>query len=108
MTLRILHVTPYAPEAWGYGGIPRLTGTLTRRLAGRGHAVTICATDACDAGSRLRRPPAARGGVALEIFPNVSNRLAYKYQTFLPIGLSRYLRAHAKTFDVAHLHACRN
>jgi glycosyltransferase involved in cell wall biosynthesis len=42
------------------------------------------------------------------VFPNVSNRLAYQTQLFIPIGLGKYLRRSAGTFDVAHLHACRN
>jgi glycosyltransferase involved in cell wall biosynthesis len=117
--LRILHVTPYSADAWAYGGIPRLASTLARGLARRGHQVTICTTDACDAFTRLRdgdgvsrlRPWAERrtaDGVALRIFPNISNRLAYHLQLFLPIGLDEFLRRHARSFDVAHLHACRN
>ena len=46
--------------------------------------------------------------VELRVFPNLSNRLAYHLQLFLPIGLNKYLSDHAGTFDVAHLHACRN
>jgi glycosyltransferase involved in cell wall biosynthesis len=119
-SLRILHVTPYAPAAWAYGGIPRLAGTLVRGLARRGHHVTMCATDACDATvrlpsgeSQLRRfasDPVTRcdAGVTLRVFPNVSNRLAYHYQLFLPRHFERYMRRHAGSFDVAHLHACRN
>jgi glycosyltransferase involved in cell wall biosynthesis len=42
------------------------------------------------------------------VFPNVSNRLAYHLQLFLPLGLSTFLSEHAGGFDVAHLHACRN
>ena len=42
------------------------------------------------------------------MFPNISNRLAYDRQCFLPVGLSDYLKRHASAFDVAHLHACRN
>src|SRR5262249_3172646 len=117
--LRVLHVTPYSAEAWGYGGIPRLADSLPRGLARRGHEVTVCATDACDSSTRLhsndvraryRASPPARtpdGGV-LRAFPNVSNRLAYQTQLFIPIGLGKYLRRSAGTFDVAHLHACRN
>jgi len=47
-------------------------------------------------------------GVTLRVFPNVSNSLAYHQQAFAPIGLASFLRAHARSFDVAHLHACRN
>ena len=44
----------------------------------------------------------------LRVFPNVSNRLAYHLQLFLPFGLNTYLSEFAGSFDVAHLHACRN
>lgn len=106
--MRILHVTPYSPGAWGYGGIPRVAHSLTRGLARLGHHVTICTTDAYDDGGRL--PPGARhlDRVELVVFPNLSNRLAYHLQLFLPVGLENYLRRHAGEFDVAHLHACRN
>ncbi len=118
--VRILHVTPYSADAWAYGGIPRLMDSLTRGLARRGHEVTVCTTDACDA---LERLPAGAPGrdrlhawpathtparVEVRVFPNVSNRLAYHLQLFLPLGLHEYLRRHAGSFDVAHLHACRN
>ena len=32
-SLRILHVTPYSADAWAYGGIARLAGTLATMLA---------------------------------------------------------------------------
>jgi glycosyltransferase involved in cell wall biosynthesis len=117
--LCVLHVTPYGADAWGYGGIPRLSSALARGLAARGHSVTICTTDAYDAERRLphappvprRRPWAPMSTpeqVTIRVFPNLSNRLAYHQQLFLPMGLSRFLRDHARSFDVAHLHACRN
>lgn len=115
--MRILHVTPYSAGAWAYGGIPRLAHSLTRGLARRGHQVTVCTTDACDGSSRLhstegrfRAWPASQtpDGVSVRVFPNVSNHLAYHLQLFLPLGLGQYLKRHAGTFDVAHLHACRN
>jgi glycosyltransferase involved in cell wall biosynthesis len=106
--LRILHVAPYSAGAWAYGGIPRLLGSLTRGLARRGHQVTVCATDACDETSRLPNRAAPSDGVELRIFTNVSNHLAYHLQLFLPLGLNRYLSEFAGSFDVAHLHACRN
>src|SRR6185436_19312473 len=114
--LRILHVVPYYEQAWAYGGIPRLATTLTRTLARRGHAVTVCTTDACDADARLPvASPVASGfsrtsGVDVRVFPNVSNRLAYHAQVFTPIGLSRFLGRECRrgAFDVAHIHACHN
>ena len=107
--VRILHVTPYFADAWAYGGIPRLAHSLTRGLARRGHQVTVCTTDACDESSRLPALSSRTSdGVELRVFPNLSNHLAYHLQLFLPRGLDRYLSRHAGTFDVAHLHACRN
>jgi glycosyltransferase involved in cell wall biosynthesis len=115
----VLHVTPYSAEAWAYGGIPRVADALAKGLAARGHDVTVCATDVCDGSARLPTPaprvrfaawPPSRTaeGVTLHVFPNVSNRLAYHAQVFLPFGLNEYLRGTAGSFDVAHLHACRN
>jgi glycosyltransferase involved in cell wall biosynthesis len=93
--------------------------TTTQGLARRGHSVTVCSTDVCDASSRLTPPEPQRrwqpwtingspSGVTLRVFPNVSNRAAYRFQGFLPCGLDAYMREHAHEFDVAHLHACRN
>ena len=120
MSLRVLHVTPYGAEAWAYGGIPRITSILTRALASRGHDVTVCTTDACSRAGRLTAPdngsphlrpwPADESTTRLttRVFPNVSNRLAYDWQFFTPIGLGRFLGQQAGRFDIAHLHACRN
>ena len=86
-----------------------MAATLVRGLARRGHSVTVCTTDACDQSSRLdtgeTRTPE---GVAVHAFPNFSNQLAYHLQLFLPLGLSKFLEQNAATFDIAHVHACRN
>ncbi|HEY2906291.1 MAG TPA: glycosyltransferase [Vicinamibacterales bacterium] len=108
--LRILHVTPYFTDAWAYGGIPRLATSLAGGLARRGHHVTVCTTDARDGSTRLTSAAPSRTpeGVEIRIFRNVSNALAYRLQFFVPLGLDPFLRRHAASFDVAHLHACRN
>ena len=107
--MRILHVTPYGPDAWAYGGIPRVAGALAGHLAAADHHVTVCTTDAHSRESRrLPGAGAHARGVDLRVFPNRSNRLAYDWQWFTPVGMHRYLRDHAHEFDVAHLHACRN
>jgi glycosyltransferase involved in cell wall biosynthesis len=118
--LRLLHVTPYYRDAWAYGGIPRVATVLTETLSRRGHHVTVCTTDARDGVARLSPADGSRGratpwpvhrteaGVDLRVFPNVSNRLAHRWQLFWPVGLASYLRRHAGDFDVAHLHAYHN
>jgi glycosyltransferase involved in cell wall biosynthesis len=71
----------------------------------------VCTTDACDAASRDRTAPRGRTPLDIRVFPNLSNRLAYHWQLFLPVGFRAYLN-HAldrrPRFDVAHLHACHN
>ncbi|MEO8520646.1 MAG: glycosyltransferase [Acidobacteriota bacterium] len=106
--LRILHVVPYYDDAWAYGGIPRVATALTRGLARRGHGVSVCTTDACDAHARTAVSTGTSHGVHVQVFANLSNRLAYHLQCFTPLGLRRHLRQHAGSFDVAHLHACHN
>src|SRR5687767_3152609 len=103
--LHVLHVTPYGGAAWAYGGIPRLSDVMVRGMAARGHHITLCITDACDAARRLpaagrfqslaqRRSRVLGCGIELRVFPNVSNWLAYHHQLFLPIGLSGYFKRH--------------
>ncbi len=87
---------------------------LARELGARGHAVTVCTTDAADADARS--VPTAGGTprdrlwncVDVHTFSNASNTLAYHLQCFLPRGLDTFLATHARGFDIAHLHACRN
>jgi glycosyltransferase involved in cell wall biosynthesis len=106
--VRILHVVPYYADAWAYGGIPRLASAMAAGLAALGHDVTVCTTDAADADSRAPLAPRTRDGVHVRTFRNVSNRAAYRWQLFTPLGLRRFLRAHANAFDIGHLHACHN
>ena len=107
MSLHIVHVAPYYEQAWAYGGIPRLTTTMTRALAGRGHRVTVCTTDVRDAHTRASSSP-SNHGVAVRMFPNISNSIAYHLQFFTPVGLRRFMRRSAAQFDIGHIHACHN
>ena len=107
-TLRILHVVPYYEQAWAYGGIPRLATTITRALARRGHAVTVCTTDVRDSRTRASRTSLNEAGVDVRMFRNASNAVAYHFQFFTPVGLRHFLRKAAGSFDIAHLHACHN
>lgn len=107
--MRILHVTPYYEHAWAYGGIPRVVASLAHGQAQRGHDVTVCTTDAFEAERRLpREKKRGHDDVAVRVFPNLSNTLAYHLQFFVPVGLEKYLRRHAGDYDVAHLHGCHN
>ena len=90
MSLRILHVTPYFTEAWAYGGIPRVAAAQVRGLMRLGHQVTVVTTDVRDADSRVRSG-SHDPEVDVHVFPNLSNRLAFHWQCYLPRGMSRFL-----------------
>ena len=118
--LRILHVAPYFEHAWAYGGIPRVVSAQAHALASAGHQVTVATTDARDgttrtsaAGGETSRRLAPRrertaDGIDVLVFPNLSNAAAYRWQFYTPRGFAGWLGAHARDFDVAHLHACHN
>lgn len=100
LALRILHLSPFAPSAWGGGGIPRVVAAQTQALSLRGHEITIAATDA--GLGRAEKQPTASNEL---IFPNLSGRLARNFQFFTPLGFSAFLRAHTADFDLLHIHS---
>ena len=104
MSLRVLQIVPYFYPAWAYGGIPRLAYGLSRALQERGHRVTVVTTDALDRGRRLRAGRTDLEGLVVHRLPNLSNRLAYDHQLFLPRGASALLDAQVARADVVHLH----
>jgi glycosyltransferase involved in cell wall biosynthesis len=102
--LRVLTVVPYFFPAWAYGGIPRLAYGLSRALQQRGHQVRVITTDALDQTDRLPYGEANVEGLHVFRFRNLSNRLAYEHQLFLPLGARNVLRKSVAEADVVHLH----
>jgi glycosyltransferase involved in cell wall biosynthesis len=104
VSLRVLHVVPYFQPAWAYGGIPRLAWGLCRAQQERGMQVRVVTTDALDRDRRLPSGATVLDGIPVHRLRNVSNRLAYDQQLFLPIGARNVLRDEAGQADVVHLH----
>lgn len=104
MSLRVLTVVPYFFPAWAYGGIPRLAWGLSRALMERGHSVRVVTTDALDRGARLPAGDVELDGLPVRRLRNLSNRLAYDHQLFLPRGSSAVLQEEVARADVVHLH----
>lgn len=102
--LRVLHVTPYFPPTWAYGGIPRVVHGLARAQRRAGLDVRVWTTDAFDA-SRRAVVPARRtlDGLDVHVARNASNRLAWEHQLFLPLG-----GPPLDDVQVVHLHAHRH
>jgi glycosyltransferase involved in cell wall biosynthesis len=103
--VQVLHVTPTFPPTWAYGGIPRIVHGLARSLVRQGVGCTVWTTDACDA--QRAEVPAKRtlDGIQVLTTPNVSNRLAYAHQLFLPRSAPL---DQAGDIDLVHLHGHRH
>jgi len=106
--MRVLHIVPYFPPAWAYGGTPKAAYGLCRALASRGHEITVYTTDALNEGSRYRGGrETLLSGIRVIYFENLSNVLAWRQKLFSPIGMIPRLMADIGKFDVVHLHEFR-
>ena len=106
--MRILHVAPSFAPAWAYGGVPRCAYELCRALVELGEEVTVWTTDACDATRRLATAAQTIDGIVVHRFPNLSNRLAYHRQLYLPRGMYTHAARHLREFDLVHVHSHRH
>lgn len=103
--VKVLHVTPTFPPTWAYGGIPRIVHGLARSLVRQGVDCSVWTTDACDA-QRAEVPPVRTlDGIQVLTTPNLSNRLAYAHQLFLPRGAPF---KELGGVDLVHLHGHRH
>ena len=104
--MHILHVTPYFPPTWAYGGIPRIVSGLTTYQKQLGHTISVLTTDVLDAQHRNMSPLHKKEkGIEILTLPNLSNRLAYK-QLFLPT--KRYALEKIPKPDIIHMHGHRH
>lgn len=111
--MHVLHVAPYFPPTWAYGGIPRVVDGLSRAQAAAGAQVSVLTTDALDGGARAGLPLDRRHGeVRVLTAPNLSNRLAYRHQLFLPqpgaLAAARAAIERAGPPAIVHLHGHRH
>lgn len=106
--MHVLHVTPYFPPTWAYGGIPRIVDGLSRAQVAGGLQATVLTTDAFSSSERSGRPHRwEHHGVRVRTLRNASNRLAYRHQLFLPLP-PRSTFAGLEDVDVVHLHGHRH
>ena len=109
--MHILQVAPYYPPAYAYGGIPRIVGSLSCEMVQHAHTVSVITTDAHNDTHRANRILYQREhGVHIYTAPNLSNRLAFQQQLYLPILTPQYFKAiqsHGPV-DIIHLHGHRH
>lgn len=106
--MHVLQVTPYFPPTWAYGGIPRIVDGLSRALVADGVRTTVLTTDAFSGENRSGQPSRwTHHGVSVRTIPNLSNRLAYRHQLFLPLPRHGTFDG-LDDVDVVHLHGHRH
>ncbi|MEX1026213.1 MAG: glycosyltransferase [Planctomycetota bacterium] len=97
--MKIVHVTPWYPPAWRYGGPVTSVDALVRAQARAGAEVTVLTTDA-DGAERVESAPLERReGVRVRTF-----RVAFPRRLFHAPGLSAALAGELERADVVHVH----
>jgi glycosyltransferase involved in cell wall biosynthesis len=105
-TMHILHVTPYYPPTWAYGGIPRIVDGLSRAQEQQGHRISVLTTDVFDAHKRNGLPLfREEHNIQIINLPNLSNRLAHR-QLFLP--QKQHVLQTISRPDIIHMHGHRH
>ncbi len=106
--MHVLHVTPYFPPTWAYGGIPRIVYGLGRAQHALGLEVSVWTTDVMDAARRNQvEPMRTLDGLRVLTSRNVSNSLAYHQQLFLPLRSTSMLDS-LSGVSLVHLHGHRH
>lgn len=101
--MRVLFVIPFFAPAWGFGGPPRVSYEMARRLVRIGYEVDVLTTDVFDRSRRLPAGPDVLDGIRIHRLPNVSNTLAGRFNGYLPVGFSRTMRTLVAQKDIVHL-----
>lgn len=104
---KILIVTPFFYPAWHYGGPPRVIFDLCKTFSTDGFDVTCVATDVLDK-KRHNKTQDNIEGIKILYFKNFSNKLAYYFKVFTPLGLKKYLNENVTNFDIVHIVDYRN
>ena len=105
--MRILMGIPFLYPAIGYGGAARSAYDLSCALHDLGHHVTVLTTDVWDARKRY----VSNGSIPpFEVVrvPNLSNKLAYYFQFYTPLGILKHAERLLAECDILHLHTFRN
>lgn len=104
--MKILQVTPVFYPAIAYGGIVGVTYEISKRLAEKGHEVSVYTTDA-NKDSRINKNFNEMDRITIHYFRNISNSLAWNHRLFLPLDMISVIKKNIKKFDVIHFHDFR-
>jgi glycosyltransferase involved in cell wall biosynthesis len=105
--MRILMGIPFLYPAIGYGGAARSAYELSCALHDLGHHVTVLTTDVWDSRKRYT-PNGSSPPFEVVRVPNLSNKVAYYFQFYTPLGVLKHAERLLAESDILHLHTFRN
>lgn len=103
--MKVLHVVSLLSPDGAFGGPVRVADNLSGELRRRGHEVVLAAGQRGYGAS----PPTELSGTPLRLFPvqQVVPRAPHSTGT-TSVGLQRWVRATARSFDLVHVHLARD
>jgi len=106
--MKILQIVDFFKPSWEAGGTVRVCYELSRRLADKGHEITVYTTDGFKSRLKVKKnQPVDVEGMEVYYFRNVSNSLA-KRNFYLPYLLPRIAKENIRKFDIVHIHTFRS
>lgn len=105
--MKILHLIPYFYPAASLGGTAAVVYNIAKKQVEKGHQVCVYTTDLHDSGRRINNRTALRKtifGVRVYYFRNLSCKLAYSFNFYLPLNFFSHLLKTINGFDIIHLH----
>lgn len=106
--MNLLHITPYYPPAYAFGGVVRAAHGMATALANRGHSVTVLTTDALDRDRRLESPlETLIDGVRVVRVRNASLWLRGRANLSTPLAIRRAAEPLIAAADLVHFHEFR-
>lgn len=105
--LKILQVVSFFKPSWEAGGIARVCYEISKKLADKGHEVTIYTTDGFKSRLKVKKnQPVNVENMNVYYFRNLSNFLA-KRNLCIPYLLPYISKRDLQQFDVIHVHTFR-
>jgi glycosyltransferase involved in cell wall biosynthesis len=106
--MKILEVVDFFKPSWEAGGIVRVCYEISKRLADKGHEITVYTTDGFKSRLEVKKnQPVDVEGMEVYYFRNVSNFLA-KRNFYLPYLLPYVAKKDIQKFDIIHIHTFRS
>jgi glycosyltransferase involved in cell wall biosynthesis len=106
--MKILQVTNFFKPSWEAGGPPRVAYEISKKLAEKGHEVTVYTTDGFKSRLDVEKNKLVNvDGIRTYYFRNLSSYLTRKMVLPIPYFLPFVAQKEVNNFDIIHIHEYR-